>query len=166
MSHGTTPRRHRSLWRLLALLAALAMLAAACGGDDGDDGDASGGGGGGGDGQFSGETIEVAAVWSGAEQEAFEKVLDSFEEQTGATVEFTSTGDDIATVIGNRLEGGDPPDVAVLPQPGLMSDLVGRDALQPIEEIAGEWGFANRGHFATRYRKAYGERPSETRRSR
>ena len=139
MSHGTTPRRHgTTLWRLLALLAAVAMVAAACG-DDGDDGDASGGGGGGGgDGEFSGQTVEVAAVWSGAEQEAFEQVLDAYEEQTGATVQFTSTGDDIATVIGNRLEGGDPPDVAVLPQPGLMNDLAARDALQPIEEIAGD----------------------------
>jgi ABC-type Fe3+ transport system substrate-binding protein len=132
-----TRRTGGRILRLLAVVAALALVAAACGDDD-DGGDAAGTGDAGGGGEFSGQTIEVAAVWSGAEQEAFETVLAAFEEQTGAEVQFTSTGDDIATVLGNRLEGGEPPDVAVLPQPGLMSDLVGRDALQPIEEIAGE----------------------------
>ncbi len=137
MSTRLGDRTGRRWWRLLGLLAVLALVAAGCG-DDGDDtGGGEGDGGGGGGGDFAGETIEVAAVWSGAEQEAFEAVLAEFTDRTGAEVTFTSTGDDIATVIGNRLEGGDPPDVAVLPQPGLMSDLVADGALQPIEEIAG-----------------------------
>lgn len=43
-----------------------------------------------------------------------------------------------------------------------------RDLASPrsIEEIAAEWGFVNRGHFATLYRKTFGELPSQTRRSR
>ena len=132
-------RRSRRWWRLLSLLAVLALVAAGCG-DDGDDtggGDGGGGDGGGGGGELAGQTVEVAAVWSGAEQEAFEQVLAEFEDRTGATTTFTSTGDDIATVVGNRIEGGSPPDVALLPQPGLMNDLVEQGALQPIEEIAG-----------------------------
>jgi alpha-glucoside transport system substrate-binding protein len=121
----------RRVPRLLAVVGVLALVGAACGGD-GDDGA------GGGDGEFSGQTVEVAAVWSGAEQSAFEEVLTAFEEETGAQVNFTSTGDDIATVLGNRIEGGQPPDVAILPQPGLLKDLAERDALQPIEDIAGD----------------------------
>lgn len=120
----------RRLPKWLVAIFALAMLASACGGDD-DGGDS--GGGGGGDGALAGETIEVAAVWSGAEQRSFEAVLDEFESQTGAEVTFTSTGDDIAAVLGTRIEGNDPPDVAILPQPGLLQDLAAEGSLVPID---------------------------------
>ncbi|MGH8982598.1 MAG: ABC transporter substrate-binding protein [Acidimicrobiia bacterium] len=92
--------------------------------------------GGGGD-DLSGESIEVAAVWTGAEQDRFQLVLDRFEDETGADVTFTSTGDDISAALEPRISGGDPPDVAMLPQPGLLSDFAERGALQPIEDVAG-----------------------------
>lgn len=117
-----------------AALLALALVAGACG--DGDNGD-------GGDGALSGQTLEVAAVWSGDEQASFEAVLQQFEDDTGATVNFTSTGNDIATVLGTRIEGGDPPDVAVLPQPGLLRDLASQGNLVAIEEAAGDEVDAN-----------------------
>lgn len=123
-------RRTRTL---PALLVGAALVMTGCGG--GDDGAASGSGGG--DdaaASFEGEQLEVAAVWSGAEQQAFEQVIAAFEEKTGADVTFTSTGDDIATVIGTRVQGGDPPDVAVLPQPGLLADFVEQGALTPLNE--------------------------------
>ncbi len=113
-----------------ALAAGLMLLLTACGGDNGDGGDAGGDGPGG--------TVEVAAVWSGDEQAAFQKVLDAFTEETGIETSFTSTGDDIATVLGSRIAGDDPPDVAILPQPGLLNDLAEQNALQPIEEVAGD----------------------------
>lgn len=81
---------------------------------------------------LSGESLEVAAVWTGAEEERFTMVLDAFEEGTGATVQYTSTGDDIAPVLTPRVEGGNPPDVAMLPQPGLLTEFAGMDALQPL----------------------------------
>ena len=125
--------------RLLAVLAALMLVAASCGDDDG-----GGGGGGGGGGaeeadlaDLSGETLEVAAVWTGTEQDRFREVLDAFEEETGATVEFTSTGDDIAAVLNPRIEAGEPPDVALLPQPGLVRDFAEAGALVDIEDAAG-----------------------------
>ncbi len=86
---------------------------------------------------LSGQTMEVAAVWSGAEQANFQKIIDAFQEQTGAKVTFTSTGDQIATVLGTRIQGGSPPAVAILPQPGLMYSLVDQGALQPIDEVVG-----------------------------
>lgn len=114
-----------------ALAAGLMLLLTACGGDsDGDGGDAGG--------DSPGGTVEIAAVWSGDEQAAFQNVLDAFTEESGIETSFTSTGDDIATVLGSRIAGGDPPDVAILPQPGLLNDLAEQDALQPIEEVAGD----------------------------
>jgi alpha-glucoside transport system substrate-binding protein len=130
--------------RWFAVLAAASLFVGACGDDD----DTSSGTG---DGDTSGtetselpslegESIEVAAVWSAGsdEQPNFEAVLQSFEEKTGANVTFTSTGDDIATVVGTRIEGGDPPDVALLPQPGLLRDFVQQGALKPIDDVAGD----------------------------
>lgn len=129
-------RSRRITWALVALLA---LVATACG-DDGDDGDTGAGP----DlGDLSGETVEVAAVWSGTEQARFQDVLDAFAEETGATVRFTSTGDDIATVVGTRIEGGRPPDIAILPQPGLLADLADRDALQPAGDEVAELVDAN-----------------------
>lgn len=49
---------------------------------------------------------------------------------------------------------------------GVHRELVDPASRRAIEEIAGDWGFVNRGHFATQYRKLYGELPSQTRRSR
>jgi len=92
---------------------------------------------------LTGESVEIAAVWSGAEQESFEQVLASFEEQTGADVSFISTGDDIATVLGTSIQGGDPPDVALLPQPGLLLDLAEQGNLVPIDDVAGDLVDAN-----------------------
>lgn len=121
--------------RLIPALAVFAVIAAACGG--------GGGGGGGGEKSLSGQKVEVAAVWSGTEEANFKQVLDRFSSDTGATVTFTSTGDDIATVLGTRLEGGNPPDVAILPQPGLLADLAGQGALQPIDNVVGSEMSAN-----------------------
>jgi len=86
---------------------------------------------------LDGEDVEVAAVWSGAEQKSFRAVLDAFEDRTGASVTYTSTGDDIAAVLTPRIAGGDAPDVAMLPQPGLLSDFAAQGVLQPIEDVAG-----------------------------
>ncbi|MGH2545483.1 MAG: ABC transporter substrate-binding protein [Actinomycetota bacterium] len=118
-------RRH-----LLVLTAAIALVAASCNGDDGDGTQTTG--------DLSGQSIEVAAVWVSPEQERFRMVLDAFEEETGAEVQFTSTGDDIASVLGPRIEGGDPPDVAILPQPGLLRDFADQGVLQPLDDVVGD----------------------------
>lgn len=119
--------------RWIALVAAGVLMAASCSSDDdGGESESSVS-----DKDLSGETLEVAAVWSGDEQANFEKVLKKFEDETGAKVKFTSTGDDIATIVGGRIEGGSPPDVAVLPQPGLLKDFAEEGSLESIEDAAG-----------------------------
>src|SRR5687768_7311237 len=85
-----------------------------------------------------GGSVEIAAKWSGAEQEAFEAVLADFTEQTGTKVTYTSAGDEIATVLRTAIEGKEPPQLAILPQPGLLNDLHEQKALKPIDEIVGD----------------------------
>jgi spermidine/putrescine-binding protein len=87
---------------------------------------------------LDGESIEVAAVWTGAEQKNFKRVLDAFEAKTGASVTFTSTGDDISAALEPRIAGGDAPDVAILPQPGLLKDFAARGTLKSVESAAGK----------------------------
>jgi ABC-type glycerol-3-phosphate transport system substrate-binding protein len=130
--------------RVLALLAAVALLAAACGGgEDLDQGTATTEPTTAEAVDLSGQTVEVAATWTGAEQDRFQMVLDAFAEQTGATVRFRSAGDDIAAYVGPRIEGGDPPDVAMLPQPGVLRTFADQGDLVEIEEAAGDEVDAN-----------------------
>ncbi len=87
---------------------------------------------------LAGQRVEVAAVWSGVEAQRFRAVTATFEAATGARVRFTSAGDDLGTVLDSRLAAGKPPDVAVLPQPGLLADLARRGALEPLPEAAAD----------------------------
>ena len=107
---------------LIALLAVFALFVSACaGGEPGDDGSSTEEDGGGGE-------LSVAAVWTGAEQESFQAVLDAFTEESGVEVRYQSS-DDLGTFLGTQIEGGDPPDVAMVPQPGLVRDLAADGSL-------------------------------------
>ena len=88
------------------------------------------------DGDFSGETLTVAAAWSGGEQKNFEAVLDKFEEETGATVNYTSFGDNGPAYLQTQLEGGKPPNVAVISQPALLQSLAADGDLVPLSDDA------------------------------
>jgi ABC-type glycerol-3-phosphate transport system substrate-binding protein len=79
-------------------------------------------------------TVSVMAVWSGAEQASFEEVIKGFETAyPDVTVDYTSAGDQLPTVLSTAVQGGNPPSVAVLPQPGLMNDFVRQGVLQPLD---------------------------------
>ncbi len=127
--------------RTAATLAAgaLALSLTACGGDDGDGGDKGGQTGGGKETaatvtlpKLDGESLEVAAVWTGAEQENFKKVLAEFEKRTGAKVTFVPAQDPIINFLGSKIAGGAPPDVAMLPQPGAIKQAVDKSWAKPL----------------------------------
>ncbi|MFB4280983.1 MULTISPECIES: ABC transporter substrate-binding protein [unclassified Nonomuraea] len=81
---------------------------------------------------LQGVKLEVAAKWTGAEQKNFEQVLKAFSDKTGAEVTYASTGEDTGAYLGPRIQGKNPPDVAILPQPGLVQQYVDQDALKPL----------------------------------
>lgn len=114
--------------RFWILLMVLALVAAACntGGEDEQDDDAQE--------QEGGQAIEVAAVWTDTEQERFTAVLDAFTEETGIETSYRSSGDDMAAFLGTQVEGGNPPDVAVIAQPALVQQLANDGSLQPLDE--------------------------------
>ena len=123
---------------LLAVLAALvlALAAAGCGGDDDENGN-----GGGEEAQPAPEglsgNVSIMGVWTGDEQASFQAVLDGFTElNPDVSVNYNPAGDQLPTVLATAVEGGNPPDLATLAQPGLMRDFASRGELQPIDFAA------------------------------
>jgi ABC-type glycerol-3-phosphate transport system substrate-binding protein len=118
----------RSFWAT-AVTAGLLVAASACGGSDPKpSSDASSAG----SQELKGVTVEVAAKWTGPEQASFEKVLSAFEKQTGAKVNYASTGENTDAYLGPRIQAKQPPDIAVLPQPGLVAQYAEKGDLKPL----------------------------------
>jgi ABC-type glycerol-3-phosphate transport system substrate-binding protein len=126
-------KKNRFLIPLVGILmAAVMVVVVACGEEEGTGTTASPTATGGG-GAVSG-TVSMMAIWSGSEQDKFEAVLDGFRQQyPNVTVNYTSQGDQLPTVLSTAVEGGNPPDLAAIGQPGLMVDFANRDALQPLD---------------------------------
>jgi alpha-glucoside transport system substrate-binding protein len=140
---SNTIRTRRTVKAAATLLAgALALTLSACGGDDDNDSDSdsssSPSAGAQGNGstlnlpKLDGTSLSVAAVWTGTEQANFKKVLAEFEKRTGAKVTFVPAQDPIINFLGSKVAGGQPPDVAMLPQPGAIKQAVDRGWAKPL----------------------------------
>ncbi|MGW3662939.1 ABC transporter substrate-binding protein [Streptomyces sp. NPDC005141] len=137
----STHRSRRAAQAVAAAVVAGALTLTACGGDgDKDKGNDNGKGtesSGTGTGsvtlpKLDGATLEVAAVWTGAEQANFKKVLAEFEKRTGAKVTFVPAQDPIINFLGSKIAGGAPPDVALLPQVGAIQQAVEKKWAKPV----------------------------------
>ncbi len=131
-----TPRHRRTTARIASAVVAgaLALTVTACGGD-GDKTDEGGGKDTGSTVQLpklDGETVSVSAVWGGSERKVFLKVLDEFEERTGAKVSFVPAQDPIISFLESKVAGGQPPDVAMLPQVGAIEQAVANKWAKPV----------------------------------
>jgi alpha-glucoside transport system substrate-binding protein len=127
--------RHRlHLHALLALMAAALLALAGCGGGDDDDG-------GGGASTTSGSSdvsgsVSVVGIWTGDEQKSFQAVIDRFNDAyPNVRVKYTSAGDNVPTVVGTAVEGGNPPDIATIAQPGLIREFQQKGAARPIDYV-------------------------------
>lgn len=73
-------------------------------------------------------SVIVFGTWSGEELDAFNAVLAPFTEETGISVAFLGTRD-LPAVLTTRVEAGNPPDVAIMPNPGQVAELADLGAL-------------------------------------
>lgn len=89
-----------------------------------------------------GGTVTVLAIWGGAELDNFNAMIQPFEDQTGIQVEVESTRD-ISQVLNTRLQGGNPPDVAGLPNPGEMQRLARDGSLKTLDDVLDMNAMAN-----------------------
>ena len=112
--------RLRKKWfHWLPLLAVLALVAAACNGEA--DPDAPG-------------EVSVMSAFTGDEADLFRESIAAFEDETGIDVDY-EPADGFETVIQTRVEGGNPPDIAMFPQPGLLMDIVEQTDAAPLSEF-------------------------------
>lgn len=82
----------------------------------------------------SAKTISVLSLWGGSEKDAFLKVLAGFTKKTGVKVQY-ETARDFLPVIRTRIAAGNPPNVAIVPRPGVLADLARQGALKNIESM-------------------------------
>src|SRR5690348_3125895 len=106
--HGLS--RREFLKRAMATglsFSAAATLLAACGG---------------GSSVVESKSIDLLTTWGGAELDSFNAVIAPFKSQNGISINVETTKDVNATLT-TRLAGNNPPDIAVLPNPGKMQQL-------------------------------------------
>ena len=119
----------------------LSLVLAACGGDDG--GDDGGGSAAGGDtdcaayeqyGDLEGTTVTLYTSIVAPEDTGYIEAFKPFEECTGATVVYEGSKEFEAQIVV-RVQSGNPPDIALFPQPGLLQTVVrDTDAVVPAPE--------------------------------
>ena len=112
-------RGSRSLSAVAACAALLLLLGCTGGGESGED--------------TSPGRLEVLATWSGWEQDRFTEVLAAFERETGIAVSYSSAAHSLPHVLRQRQLAGRPPDVAFLPQPGLLQQLAASREISPLD---------------------------------
>jgi multiple sugar transport system substrate-binding protein/alpha-glucoside transport system substrate-binding protein len=124
--------------------ASLSLVAACSGGSPTSSGNggattAAGGGAGastgtaGGSSALKGQSYTILGQWTGGEQKAFQAVVDAFDAQTGATGHYTpAAGGNEAGVLGTKVAGGTPPDIAILSLPGAIAQYASSSKIFPV----------------------------------
>ena len=112
---------------VIATLLAAALVLAACLGDDPNE-DTS--------------TVRVFGPYVGVDADRFAGVLDDFENSTGIDVVYTGSTDFVDD-LRQRAGSARRPDVAMVPQPGVIDDLIERDAIVTLPESVRETVTAN-----------------------
>jgi len=125
MAHS---KRRRRAPLAAGALVLLLMVGAACTTDDGGDDVTSGEGGGGGGG---GDGVSISGPETGAEADGFQAALDAFGEESGIDVTYSGSRD-FESQIRVAAEGDNLPDIAVIPQPGLVAELA--DSITPVPQ--------------------------------
>lgn len=92
--------------------------------------------------------VTVLGVWGGDELSNFQEAVFPFTDETGIGMAFEGTRD-LAAVLTTRVEAGNPPDLAILPNPGQMYELAKDGNLVDISK------FMDMDKLNTNYAKAW-----------
>ncbi|MDQ4214343.1 ABC transporter substrate-binding protein [Microbacterium sp. ASV81] len=106
--------QRRRLLAPLALLAVSGLALAGC---------AEGSSSGGGDSSGKGQTVKISGGITGTEADQLNKSFDKFTKDTGIKVVYTGDKAFEGNIV-TKVQGGSAPDIAIVPQPGLLKSLV------------------------------------------
>jgi alpha-glucoside transport system substrate-binding protein len=115
--------RSRSFLATGAALGAVALLTSGC---------LSSGGGGGND--NTSKTITVMYAFTTDQESGFKDEVDAWAKENGVTVKYSQTGN-FNQLINTKVQGGDAPDVALFPQPGIMKDFADQGLLADLSDV-------------------------------
>jgi alpha-glucoside transport system substrate-binding protein len=119
--------RWRRLFQGFAVAAVAMLFASACLSEEGGGGGNTGGQSGSGD-----KSIEIMYGFGGDQSKGFTAAMKEFESSSGIKIKFTDASQSFDTLIRPRVQGNNPPDIALFPQPGLMLDFAKQGKLQDL----------------------------------
>jgi alpha-glucoside transport system substrate-binding protein len=120
-----------SKFRLVAPFMIVMLVLTACPAGEGDDESAAPGG----DVAEGDGSITITSLWGGQEEIAFQAVLDAFTEKTGIEAAYEANRTDYATVLRTRIQGENPPDVAIIPGIGTLRSLARDGSLVSMDDL-------------------------------
>jgi alpha-glucoside transport system substrate-binding protein len=115
----------------VVLLAAGSVFMLSC--SDDDDGNGGPTAEPGGNGAISGESVDVLGIWGDDELPNFEAMVRPWEDSEGASMDFTGTRG-VAAILTSRVEGGNPPDVAIPAEVGLFRQFAEEGRLASLAD--------------------------------
>jgi alpha-glucoside transport system substrate-binding protein len=87
---------------------------------------------------LDGQTLKIFGPWRGEDQVLVENMLAYFTAASGVKVEYSSSENYEQQIVIDT-EAGSPPDIAILPQPGLIADLVKKGFVSPLGDDTQAW---------------------------
>jgi alpha-glucoside transport system substrate-binding protein len=93
---------------------------------------------------LDGQSITIFGPWRGEDQVLVESMLAYFTAASGVTVNYSSSeGYEQQLMID--AQAGSPPDIGILPQPGLIGDMAKQGLILPLGQETSDWLGANYG---------------------
>lgn len=123
----------RSKYRALATIAAIGATGLVLTGCSGGSGGTGGGGSGPGDVGDADGVVTILGTISDNEADLLEESWAAWEEENDIDIQYEAS-QEFEAQIGSLAQGGNPPDLAIFPQPGLLADLASRGYIQPASE--------------------------------
>ncbi|GAA3766174.1 ABC transporter substrate-binding protein [Microbacterium kribbense] len=114
----------RSVISSLALVGVASMVLTGC---------AETGSGGTGDDSVKGQTVHISGGITGSEADLLNQSFDQFTKDTGIKVEYTGDKGFEGNIV-TKVKGGSAPDLAIVPQPGLLQSLILTGEVQKADE--------------------------------
>jgi len=93
---------------------------------------------------LKGETLTIFGPWRGEDETLARSVLDYFSEATGVEIKYSSSENYEQQIVIDT-QAGSPPNIAILPQPGLIQDLASKGFLTPLGDDTANWVKENYG---------------------
>ena len=87
---------------------------------------------------LKGQSLTIFGPWRGEDEALFKNVYAYFVEATGVDLKYSSSENYEQQIVIDT-QAGSPPDVAILPQPGLIADLASKGYLTPLGDETKQW---------------------------